>query len=202
MISSFCVLELSLLRREKSYKINLILCPFKAKSIILKVYKLSSKFSVYLFVIILSALTFLAGCGVTKPVNVKSETSLKSLEYQLLDLVNKERKKAGLRLYVMDADLQIVARKHSADMVKRNYFSHTNLKGESPFDRLKNAKIKYTKAAENLAEHISVQEIHKSLMNSPGHRKNIMNPQLGKLGIGIVNSKNGLMATQVFKNPD
>lgn len=157
----------------------------------------------YVFVTFLCVFILHAGCSVSKPKanNTKSSENLRSLEYQLLDLVNKERKRAGLNLYIMDNALQMVARAHSADMVKRDFFDHKNPDGESPFDRMTKAGIKYMKAAENVAYNSSVAEIHKSLMNSPGHRKNIMNPQLGSIGIGIVNSKYGLMATQVFKNP-
>jgi uncharacterized protein YkwD len=156
-----------------------------------------------LFLSLLCALILQAGCSVSKPKpsNTKSAGHLNALEYQLLDLVNKERKRAGLNLYIMDNALQNVARAHSADMVKRDFFAHKNPDGENPFDRMTKAGINYMKAAENVAYNASVSEIHRSLMNSPGHRKNIMNPALGKIGIGIVPSKYGLMATQVFKNP-
>ena len=157
----------------------------------------------YLFFTLLCVLMLSAGCSLskTRSSNATPAESLKSLEYQLLDLVNKERKRAGLSLYIMDHTLRNVARAHSADMVKRDFFDHKNPDGESPFDRMTKAGVKYMKAAENVAYNASVVEIHRSLMNSPGHRKNIMNPALGKIGIGIVNSRYGLMATQVFKNP-
>jgi len=137
---------------------------------------------------------------------VKNKTAsqreeLNSSEYHLLELVNKERKKAGLSLFVMDSLLQKVARAHSADMVKKDFFSHKNPDGQNPFDRMKKAGVVFMAAAENIAYNASVVEIHKALMKSPGHRANIMNSKLGRIGIGLVPFKYGLMATQVFKNP-
>lgn len=134
--------------------------------------------------------------------SVNSSIKTETLECQLFDLVNKERKKVGLALFVNDDLLRKVARQHSADMEKRNFFSHINLRGDSPFDRMRKAEIEYTKAAENIAYNATVLKIHESLMKSKGHRKNILNPQLGKVGIGIVYSKYGLMTTELFKNPD
>lgn len=151
------------------------------------------------FFLLLTVLIFLSACLSAQS---RKSKNLKELEYELFHLVNKERKKANLKQFTMNNTLQKVARAHSKDMEKRDFFSHTNPDGESPFDRMKKAGLTYMKAAENIAYNSSVKEIHRSLMNSPGHRKNIMNPQLGSIGIGIVNSKYGLMATQVFKNPD
>lgn len=152
--------------------------------------------------VFLLLLTFLIFLSTFLFAQSRTNKNLKELEFELLDLVNKERKSAGLKLFIMDASLQRVARSHSSDMEKRNFFSHTNPDGESPFDRMKKAGINYMKAAENVAYNSSVKEIHKSLMDSPGHRKNLLNPQLGMIGIGIVNSKYGIMVTQLFKNSD
>lgn len=165
--------------------------------------KLKTGITSKLFLALLCTLLLQASCSISKPSSSykKPLENVRSLEYQLLDLVNKERKRAGLSLYVMDHTLQNIARAHSADMEKRNFFDHKNPDGENPFDRMTKAGVEYMKAAENVAYNASVLEIHRSLMNSPGHRKNIMNPALGKIGIGIVPSKYGLMATQVFKNP-
>jgi uncharacterized protein YkwD len=84
-------------------------------------------------------------------------------------------------------------------MVAKGYFSHTDLAGRSPFDRMRAAGISYRAAAENIAWAGSVEQAHTSLMNSPGHRANILNGQLNRIGIGIV-QKDGMhvMVTQAF----
>ena len=78
------------------------------------------------------------------------------------------------------------ARNHSEDMVKQNYFDHNNLDGESPFDRLKDDDIDFNAAAENLAygQQNSIFA-HEGLMNSLGHRKNILNTNFSTLGVGV-----------------
>ena len=115
-------------------------------------------------------------------------------------LVNKERKKAGLKLFNLDSLMSDVSRRQSSDMAVRDFFAHKNRKGQSPFDRMKQAGIIFQAAAENIAYASDVTEIHKNLMNSPGHRANIMNPKFSKIGIGIVPFKYGLMTTQLFMN--
>lgn len=123
------------------------------------------------------------------------------LEYQMLLLVNAERKKKGLKLLNIDEELKKVARAHSADMLTRGYFSHMTPEGKDPFHRMKQAGITYKKAGENLAYASTLAEAHKGLMNSPSHRAAILNKSFGRIGIGIVDGgKNGLMISQEFRD--
>ena len=122
-----------------------------------------------------------------------------SVEARMLALVNQERVANGLAPFTMDPGLSNVARSHSSDMVARGYFAHTSPDGLSPFDRMSRAGISFRSAAENIAWAGNVEVAHTSLMNSPGHRANILNPGLRRIGIGIV-QKDGLhiMVTQLF----
>ncbi len=123
------------------------------------------------------------------------------LEAKMLVLVNEERQKAGLKLLNADPEMLMVARKHSADMFARGYFSHETPDGLSPFDRMKKAKVRFLAAGENLALGPTLNICHRGLMNSPGHRKNILNPFFGRVGIGILDGGiYGLMITQNFRN--
>lgn len=120
-------------------------------------------------------------------------------EARMLALVNAERGRAGLAPFTVEATLTSVARAHSVDMRERDFFDHTNPDGESPFDRMSDAGVDYRAAAENLALAGSVDQAHQLLMESPGHRANILNPQLGTVGIGIVSSaRGGVLVTQAF----
>lgn len=59
--------------------------------------------------------------------------------------------------------------------------------------------ISYKTAGENLAGAPSVDHAHTSLMNSAGHRRNILNPAFTHIGIGIINGgPYGMMFTQMF----
>ena len=123
------------------------------------------------------------------------------LEAQMLVLVNKERTQRGLKPLVADAELTPVARAHSQDMFARGYFSHYTPEGKDPFDRMKIASIKYYAAGENLALGQTLKICHEGLMNSPGHKANILNTSYGRLGIGILDGgAYGLMISQEFRN--
>lgn len=119
----------------------------------------------------------------------------------LLDLINQEREKEGLNKLELRADLQTLAQKYATQMWQKQFFSHTSPEGETTFDRLKNNNIKYIMAGENLALAPSVSLAHKGLMDSPPHKKNIMEPNFQKAGIGAVsNGKNSIMFVQLFSN--
>lgn len=123
------------------------------------------------------------------------------LEMKMLQLVNQERTKRGLKPLQWDPEILPVARAHSQDMFARGYFSHYTLEGKDPFDRMKAANIKYYSAGENLALGPTLSICHEGLMNSPGHRANILNPTYGRVGIGILDGgAYGLMISQEFRN--
>jgi len=120
-------------------------------------------------------------------------------EKLMLDLVNNERIKAGLKPLEIDMRLVDISRKKSRDMIEKNYFGHISPTYGSPFDALKNAGVAYRYAGENIAGAPTVEKAHQALMNSPGHRANILNPNFNKIGIGIVDGgPYGKMFTQTF----
>jgi uncharacterized protein YkwD len=122
-------------------------------------------------------------------------------EQEMFRRVNTERAKAGLQFLEFDNSLRDVARAHSDDMFRRGYFSHYTPEGLSPFDRMNNAHITYTYAGENLALAPSTQLAMQGLMNSPGHRANILNPSFHKIGIGVIDGGiYGKMYSQEFTN--
>lgn len=122
-------------------------------------------------------------------------------EDEMLRLVNEERAKVGLAPLVMDESLRQVARAHARDMFNRGYFSHYTPDRRSPFDRMQDAGIRYLAAGENLALAPTVQAAHRGLMNSPGHRANILSPSFRKIGIGALDGGlRGIMFSQEFTN--
>ncbi|MES2785620.1 MAG: CvpA family protein [Pseudomonadota bacterium] len=132
---------------------------------------------------------------------VTSSVPRPELEARMLELVNAERAKAGLKLLVADAELREVARGHSRDMLTRSYFAHTAPDGKDMVDRMRKARLRYLTAGENLALAPNLARAHEGLMNSPGHRANILKPEFGRLGIGVLDGgRHGLMITQNFRN--
>jgi uncharacterized protein YkwD len=120
-------------------------------------------------------------------------------ERQMFDLVNEERSAAGLRALVWDDRLVPVARQHSEEMFRLKYFAHQSPVSGSPFDRLKAAGISYSRAGENLAYAQSVSVAHRGLMQSQGHRENILRPEFTRMAVGVISAgPYGRMFTQLF----
>ncbi len=135
------------------------------------------------------------------PFAVKNAPPREDLELEMLVLINNERKKEGLAPLRLDRELIPVARAHSRDMFARSYFSHISPEGESPFDRIRKAKVPFIAAGENLALAQTLRIAHQGLMESPGHRANILRPTFGRVGIGILDGGiYGIMVTQNFRN--
>lgn len=121
-------------------------------------------------------------------------------EQQMLNLVNQERQSQGLQPLKANLELTKVARVKAKDMIANNYFSHQSPTYGSPFDMMKQFGISYRTAGENLAGNQTVQKAHTALMNSEGHRANILKPAFTEVGIGIVSGgPYGKMFVQMFK---
>ncbi|KGG80477.1 hypothetical protein Y919_05915 [Caloranaerobacter azorensis H53214] len=141
-----------------------------------------------------------------KPVVVENEEKQIKEVYRLTDeeqrmvtLINNERTKRNLKPLKVDKELTRVARIKSQDMEKNNYFSHYSPTYGSPFDMMKNFGIKFLAAGENIAANRSIENAHNSLMNSKGHRENILNPNFTHIGVGIEkSSKYGYIITEMF----
>ncbi len=107
-------------------------------------------------------------------------------EFQLFDLTNATRVEKGLNVLSWDSQVRNTARKHSLDMAEQDYFSHTNLEGQSPFDRMEEDQVAFQTAGENLAYgQLSSIFAHEGLMNSKGHRENILQSHYEHLGVGV-----------------
>lgn len=123
------------------------------------------------------------------------------LEAEMLELVNMEREKNSLKPLSFDSALTKAARLHAADMLRRGYFSHFTPEGVDPFQRLHKLNIHYRYAGENLALAPALIQAHHGLMQSPGHKANILHPSYGRVGIGIIDGGvYGLMIAQEFSN--
>lgn len=122
-------------------------------------------------------------------------------EQEMFGMVNAERIKNGLESLVFDKKLSELARQHSQDMFVRGYFSHNTPEGLSPFDRMTIAEIEFASAGENLALAPATELAMQGLMNSPGHRANILSASFNKIGIGVIDGgAYGMMFTQEFTN--
>ena len=126
-------------------------------------------------------------------------SGLTTQEQQMLNLVNQERARRGIPALKADLQLTRAARIKSQDMISKRYFSHNSPTYGSPFQMLQRFGISYRTAGENIAGNSTVSGGHTALMNSTGHRANILSRSFTHVGIGIVDGgQYGKMFTQLF----
>jgi uncharacterized protein YkwD len=119
-------------------------------------------------------------------------------EDKVLAVVNEERAAAGCAPVKPDAKLRELARAHSADMAARSYFDHNTPEGLTPWDRADKAGVGNL-GAENIARgQKTADAVMRAWMNSPGHRRNILDCSLTTLGVGIQDGASGPWWTQDF----
>jgi uncharacterized protein YkwD/uncharacterized membrane protein required for colicin V production len=120
-------------------------------------------------------------------------------EERLIEMLNEERTRRGLNALEFDEALREVARLHSEEMLRLGYFAHESPNTGTLADRLNDHDIQYQRAGENLAYAPSAGVAHRGLMQSEGHRANILEPDFTRIGIGVIRAPDGtLMVTQVF----
>jgi uncharacterized protein YkwD len=109
-----------------------------------------------------------------------------SFEQEVLRLTNTERANHGLRPLEWDSRLGSAARSHSADMARRDFFSHTTPEGITFNQRITRAGFSWRLTGENIARGQTMPEaVVRSWMNSPGQRANILDSDFTHLGVGF-----------------
>ncbi|MFF0222924.1 CAP domain-containing protein [Streptomyces sp. NPDC004629] len=118
----------------------------------------------------------------------------------VVELTNRERGRARLAPLAVDPRLTAAAQAHSADMVARDFYSHTSPEGTQPWDRAAAAGSRRRTIGENIAcGQRSAAEVVEGWMNSPGHRANILKPDFTHIGVGFVGGgRTGTYWTQLF----
>jgi hypothetical protein len=124
-------------------------------------------------------------------------------EQRLLASLNRDRLAAGLAALTWDDRVAGVARGHSNEMHRTHIVAHVSPTTGSAADRVRTANIKTGVVLENVARAYGVNEAHDGLMNSPGHRANMMSPAATHVGVGVafgeeVSGRREMFVTQVF----
>lgn len=136
-------------------------------------------------------------------VNIPNIDRIKSIEHRVIQLVNQEREKAGLKPLRANWQASRVARHKSQDMRDNHYFSHTSPIYGSPFNMLKAYRVYYSYAGENIAMgQTTPEQVMKSWMSSTGHRNNILSANFTEIGVGYAEGGTGRYYwTQTFIRP-
>lgn len=150
-------------------------------------------------------------CGETPPTSILVDAqqddpppaTAKEAEQRLLALVNRDRRKAGFAELEWSEPVAEVSRGHSEEMRRTQVVAHISPTTGSAADRVRAAKIPTPLVLENVARAYGVAEAHAGLMDSPGHRQNLMSPVATHIGIGVVlgnlvSGRPEMFVTQVF----
>jgi uncharacterized protein YkwD len=132
--------------------------------------------------------------------------SLVPEEQTFLDMINRERAERGLCRLKLDTLLVGVAREHSREMCDKDYFDHVSPTAglRTPMERYLKAlgrRPAYACVGENLfyCSVVDVDRGHRALMESPGHRANILYPRFRACGVGVYKSPSGqFWVTEMF----
>lgn len=127
---------------------------------------------------------------------------VESVRRELLEMLNETRRGAGLGELTEHAGLREVALGHSRDMVAQDYIGHQSPRTGTPADRVRASGLQSGLVLENIGRGYSAAEIHRGLMESPGHRANLVNPDVTHVGIGVVaqpeGARSAFIVTEVF----
>ncbi|MEK4423722.1 CAP-associated domain-containing protein [Solibacillus sp. FSL K6-1523] len=129
-----------------------------------------------------------------------SDELREGFEHLMVELINQARVAEGLQPLTYTPGFNGVARKHSASMANNNFFGHVDLAGGRGGDRMKNGGVSYSWWGENLAYgQYSAIYAHEALMNSLGHRENILRKEFTHIFVGVeFNNKNQPYFTMNF----
>ncbi len=120
-------------------------------------------------------------------------------ERELFDLTNQARTQAGLAPLQLDESLTQAARAHAAEMARQQQLSHQFAGEPSLAQRLAaNSNLHLDQAGENVAYAGSADQAQQSLMHSPPHRENLLNPAYNVAGFGVVRVGSTLYVAQDF----
>ncbi len=147
-------------------------------------------------------LLMLAGCPPSTPPDTLDPVEA-DVEQRTFNAVNQLRADFGLPPVVRNNGVDSVARAHSADMLRRDFFDHENPEGRDVQDRLLAGGVTtMTSMGENIAFASGfpdpVDATVQGWVESPGHLANILHPNWTHSGMGVARKGSTFYFTQVF----
>ncbi len=129
-----------------------------------------------------SAVLALAACGLDAP--PPQSAPVASVPGSAPQVATNARRSANGRGAVLRVTkLDQMARSHAQDLVRNNRFSHAGTDGSDLIDRADRVGYRYCFIAENIAKgQPDLESVMTSWMNSPGHRRNMLDPRATELG--------------------
>lgn len=124
--------------------------------------------------------------------------SVPSAATHLLDLTNRDRAAAGVAPLSMRQDVTAIAERFSETMASDGNLRHN----DDYFTTATRTSLNASQLGENVAENTDVDDAHARLMNSPGHRANLLDSHFSVVGIAVVRDGDGVYwITEDFLQP-
>jgi hypothetical protein len=144
------------------------------------------------------ALLFAIAAGLAHVAVAQSPAPRSISEQFLFSSANAERTERGLPPLRWDSGLHAAAQGHAREMAARASISHQYPGEPDLADRGRGAGVRFSVISENVAEAPTAVRIHDAWMNSPGHRANLLDPQVDSIGISVLRRDGQLYAVQDF----
>jgi hypothetical protein len=142
--------------------------------------------------VLVLAVMLALGSAVVSPTSAEAAIDARA-EADFIALVNIERAQRGLHALAIRSDLTSVSRRHSVRMADKNHLHHN--------PNLSTEVTNWQRLAENVGRGPSVTSLHSALMNSEGHRRNILDDRVTEIGVGVEVRGSTVWVTQVFRRP-
>jgi uncharacterized protein YkwD len=151
------------------------------------------------FILSFTAFLLLAGAPALRAQrNPQPEASLTIAEQYLLAAANQDRANQGLPPLRLDPVLTQASAFHAREMAEHDAISHQFPNEPELAERGSNAGVHFSRIAENVGEAPTSVIIHNLWMHSPGHRANLLDPNVNTIGIAIVSRDHQLYAVEDF----
>ncbi len=132
-------------------------------------------------------------CGLSPPAVFRGDAGMnqgpadpKAAEQRIVELVNRDRARAGVAPVSVDARLTAVARAHCQDMVDHGFVGHVSQRTGNAADRAHRAGLSPEILFENVGRAYSPDSAESGFLGSPGHRGNLLDPRARRIGVGVV----------------
>jgi uncharacterized protein YkwD len=125
----------------------------------------------------------------------QTESSLRKLELRIFQKVNELRKERNAPDLIWNEFVASEARRHAANMSARHFFAHEDPQRGDIDKRLNRSSIEWNRCAENIYREKGfedpVDDVTQSWLNSPEHRRNMMDSGLAETGVGAFMQPDG-----------
>jgi len=149
--------------------------------------------------LVLSAFVVLAQAQQPRVSQTENSTAIQAEAWRIVALANQARAAAGASPLKWDAALAAAARQHCMRMVAEGPISH-QYRGEPGVSaRAAQAGAQFSLIEENVAMGPDPTTIHQQWMHSPGHRSNLLNPAVDRVGVAVVAGRRGLYAVADYE---